>query len=126
MDDQILPGHNVAVPTDLDNEPFWLLLVTKSPHEVEVEFVDHYSNSWKPGDLLIRGYYYEWLQPGSRSYILRDDSPHAYILQHSTLVTKFQMPPTKHAVRGSYATYELTMTTMEKILDALEEMSLLD
>ena len=39
---------------------------------------------------------------------------------------KFQMPPTKHVVRGSYATYELTMTTMEKILDALEERSLLD
>jgi hypothetical protein len=57
VDDQILLGHNVAVPIDLDDEPFWLLLVTKSPHEVEVEFVDHYDNTWKPGDLLIRGYY---------------------------------------------------------------------
>jgi hypothetical protein len=66
------------------------------------------------------------LQMGSRSYILRDDSPHANVLQYSTLLTKFQMPPTKHAVRGSYATYELRECALERILDALEERSLLD
>ena len=74
VDDQILPGHNVAFPIDLDKEPLWLLLVTKSPHEVEVEFVDHYGNTWKLGDLLIHGYYYERLQAGSRLYILYNDN----------------------------------------------------
>jgi hypothetical protein len=68
----------------------------------------NYYDTWKAGDLLFRGYYYERLQPGSRSYTLCGDSPHAYILHFSTLITKFQMPPTKHAVRENYTTYELT------------------
>jgi hypothetical protein len=67
IDDQLLPGYNVAVPTDLEDEAFWLLLVNKSPHVIKVDSVDHYGNTWKAGNLLLRGYFYERLQPSSCS-----------------------------------------------------------
>jgi hypothetical protein len=107
VEDHLLPGHNIAIPTDLDSEPFWLMLVNKSAHVVDAEFLDYYGNTWRPCDTLIRGYYYERLQ-------------------YSTFLTKFQMPPIKHAVRGSYTMYELRECALERILNALEERSLLD
>jgi hypothetical protein len=47
VEDQILPGHNIAIPTDLNDEPFWLILVNKSAHVVEAKFLDHYGNTWR-------------------------------------------------------------------------------
>jgi hypothetical protein len=47
-------------------------------------------------------------------------------LEYFALLNKFQMPPTKHVVKGRYATYELCDSILEKILDAFEERSLLD
>ena len=44
-DDPILPGHNIAVHADLDEEPFWLMLVDKGAHKVESCFTDYYGNS---------------------------------------------------------------------------------
>lgn len=124
--DFIMPGQNVAVATDLDEEPFWLLLVDKAAHKVEEPFQDHYGNMWNTDDEVLRGIYYHRLQAGSRSYILKENCPHAYILANSCIQSKFEMPPTAHNVSRGYATYELRLPTLEKIVNALEMRALLE
>jgi hypothetical protein len=39
-------GKNVAVPTDLTNEPFWILLCNKAIHVVQESFLDAWDNSF--------------------------------------------------------------------------------
>jgi hypothetical protein len=47
-------GENVAVPTDVGNEPFWILLCDKAAHVVQESFVDGWGNSYVIGDVVIR------------------------------------------------------------------------
>jgi hypothetical protein len=43
-------GENVAIPTDLRNEPFWILLCDKAVHVVQESFIDAWDNSFVIGD----------------------------------------------------------------------------
>jgi hypothetical protein len=62
----------------------------------------------------------------NRSYTLHDDKPHAFVFSHLILASKFSMPPTCHAMKGNYATYEFTQVVIEVISEALEDVKLLD
>jgi hypothetical protein len=85
------------------------MLVDRSCHVVVETFTDDWQNMFEAGDVIIRGYWYEKLRAGSRSYHLRTDKPVAHILSCSVVASKFSMPPTLHFVRGSLATYELSV-----------------
>jgi hypothetical protein len=43
---------------------------------------------------------YDRLQQGSRSYILGNDKPIAYVFSHLVLAFKLTMPPTNHTTRN--------------------------
>jgi hypothetical protein len=45
---------------------------------------------------------------------------------HLILASKFSMPPTTHAMKGNYATYEHVNEVADIILGALEDLRLLD
>jgi hypothetical protein len=65
----LCPGHNVEVPTPID-EPFWLMLVDKGVHTELESFEDGDKNEWTIGNVVVRSYWYEKFQFGSRSYQL--------------------------------------------------------
>jgi hypothetical protein len=48
------------------------------------------------------------------------------VFSHLILASKFSMPPTCHVVKGDDATYEFTQVVTEVILEALEDVKLLD
>jgi hypothetical protein len=112
-------GENVAVPTDLAHEPFWIVLCDRAIHIVQESFTDAWDNSFVVGDVVIRGYYYECMQEGSRSYFLSTNKPQAYLFAHLVLASKFSMPPTQHVVKGSHVIYELRHDVLCLISDAL-------
>jgi hypothetical protein len=124
--EDILVSDNVAcINKDLD-DPFWLMLADKSCHVIVQSFTDVWRNTFEAGDVCIRGYWYERLHSGSRSYQLRFDKPVVYILSQSILASKFSMPSTLHSVRGSLPTYELSEEALGQISDALQQQMLLD
>jgi hypothetical protein len=102
------------------------MLVDRSCHVVVETFTDDWQNMFEAGDVIIRGYWYEKLRAGSRSYHLRTDKPVAHILSCSVVASKFSMPPTLHFVRGSLATYELSVEAFQQISDAVDKGILLD
>ncbi len=60
------------------DEPFWLMLVDKGVHTVSKYFEDVNMNEWTTWDVVVKGYWYERLQLGSRLYQLQNDKPLAY------------------------------------------------
>jgi hypothetical protein len=62
--ENLVPCDNVVVLSDTTN-PFWILLMDKGPHFVELDFQDGWGNRWQQGDHVIRGYWYDVLQSGS-------------------------------------------------------------
>jgi hypothetical protein len=87
-------------------------------------------NSWEnfdvEGDVVLRGFWYDRLQAGSHTYALRDDKPPTYIYSQLIMASKFEMPPTEHSVKGSYATYELRVEVLECIIDVIEVARFID
>jgi hypothetical protein len=110
------PNDNVVIPTTTD-EPFWLMLMEKGIHVVDNSFTNFDGNEWTQGDMVVRGYCYEWLQVESHSYILQNDQPLAFVFSHLIFASKFSLPPTSHMVKGSYITYELKDDVIEFILE---------
>lgn len=125
MAEDVQAAENVACISDDIEDPFWLMLVDKPCTVVVDAFTDGWGNSFHAGDFVIRGFWYERLRPGSRSYYLRTDKPNAYILSHLVLASKFSLPPTLHFVRGTYASYELGAEASMIISNALDEVRLL-
>jgi hypothetical protein len=116
----LVPGDNVAIPSDTA-DPFWHLLVDKGPHFVESDFKDGWGNRWQQGDHVIWGYWYDVLQSGSRTYLLRDDKPLAYVFSHLVLTSKFSLPPTTDTVKKAYATYELSNDAISAIIPIVKD-----
>jgi hypothetical protein len=58
------PSDNIGVPT-LTHEPFWLILVDKGVHTIFESFENTDMNEWTIGDVVVRGYWYEKLQPSN-------------------------------------------------------------
>lgn len=113
-------GFNIAVRADSENdERFWVMLVTKGEQVNLVAFTDDAGNSFVPGELLIQGYWYEQYQAHSRTYLLRDDRPFAYVHSHAVLLSDFSMPPTTHSVKGTFASYELRVSILDSITASL-------
>jgi hypothetical protein len=48
------------------------------------------------------------------------------VYTHVVLTSKFSMPPTLHAVKGRFASYELKLDVKDIIEDALSAVVLLD
>jgi len=115
----------VVVPTRT-NDPFWLMLVVKGAHVVVTSFKDVDGNEWIEGNIVVRGFWYQQLQPRNHSYTLCDDKLIAFVFSHLILASKFSMPPTLHVVKRNYATYELTHDVEKVILQALDAFRLLD
>jgi hypothetical protein len=55
------------------------MLVDKGPHFVESNFQNGWGNRWQQGDHVIRGHWYDVLQSGSQTYLLKDDKPFACV-----------------------------------------------
>ncbi len=53
--ENICQGDNVPIPT-LTDEPFWLLLVNKSPHIIVISFNDEIGNVWTKD--VVHGFWY--------------------------------------------------------------------
>jgi hypothetical protein len=85
MAEDVQAGENMACISDDLDDPFWLMLVDKPCIVVVESFTDGWGNSFHSGDVIIRGFWYERLKPGSQSYYLRIDKPNAYILSHLVL-----------------------------------------
>ncbi len=110
-------GFNIAVRADSENgETFWVMLVTKGEHLNASAFTDEFGNEFVPGESLIQGYWYEQYAPDSRTYLLRDDRPFAYVHSHAILLSGFSMPPTAHSVKGNFASYELRVHILNSII----------
>lgn len=125
--DAIKVGENVAVRVDpTSDESFWLMLIDKGVHVVDVAFTDDAGQEYLPGEMVMRGYWYEQSCPGSRTYHLRDDRPVAWVYSHLLLTGKFSMPPTLHSVKGSFPAYELQTDVLDIILDAEQSAGLLE
>jgi len=99
---------------------FSLMLVDKGAHIICESFEDVDMNEWIAWDVVVKGYWYKRLQAASHSYQLRDDKPLAYVFSHLILVSKFNMPPTIHFVKGSYVTYEFTNEVAKVIVEVLD------
>ena len=70
MAEDVQAGENVACISNNIEDPFWLMLVNK-PYTVVVEsFTDGWGNLFHVGDVVIRGFRYERMRLGSRSYYL--------------------------------------------------------
>jgi hypothetical protein len=54
-------------------------------------------------------------------YTLRDDKLGEYVFSNLVFTSKFTMPPTAHIVKGSFATFQLKMNVLKRILHELEE-----
>ena len=102
------------------------MLVDSPSREVEKPFTNKWENMLVPRDVIIRGYWYKKLRPGSKTYHLRSDKPLAHIVLSSILAYKFQMPPTLNSMRGPMATYELSVEALHQISEALDQVTLLD
>ena len=70
---------------------------------------------------MIRGHWYEVLQEGSRTYHLDDTVGPDYIYSHLVKVAKFAMLPTRHRYKGSRVTYELSVETLQTIVNVFEQ-----
>jgi hypothetical protein len=125
MAEDVQARENVACISDNLDNPFWLMLVDKPCIVVVESITTGWGNSFHARDVVIRGFWYERLKPGSRSYYLRTDKPNAYILSHLVLASKFSLPPTVHFVKGSYASYELGAEASIIISNALDQVRLL-
>ena len=113
-------GFNIAVKADSEEgETFWVMLVTQGEHVNAEAFTDHFGNGFVPGESLIQGYWYEQYQIGTRTYLLRDDKPFAYVHSHAVLLSDFSMPPTTHFVKGNLASYELRQCILDSITNSL-------
>jgi hypothetical protein len=88
---------------------------------VDNSFTDSDGNKWTQGDMVVWGYWYEWLQVESHSYILQNDQPLAFMFSHLIFALKFSLPPTSHMVKGSYTTYELKDYVIEIILEGWKD-----
>lgn len=87
-------GDNVAIIAKSEtNEQFWLLLVDRTIHIVHESFEDEWDNFHVEGDVVLRGYWYERLHVGSRSYTFHDDKPLAYIFSHLVITSKLHCHP---------------------------------
>lgn len=120
-------GNNVAVRAhSVDDESFWIMLVDKGVHEVENSFTDPSGSEYVPGDQVIRGFWYERLRSGSRTYWLRADRPPSCVFSHLVIASKFSMPPTAHVTKGHFGSYELKEDVLNIILNAVLEAEALD
>jgi hypothetical protein len=88
--------------------------------------MDGWENSYVVGSIVLRGFYYERLQEGSRSYFLRIDKPHAYLFAHLVLASKFSMLPIQYSVKGGHSTYELQEEVLGAISDAIVSRTTID
>jgi hypothetical protein len=82
MAEDVHIGDNVAVRCNTVDENFWILLCDKMLHMVKKAFTNEWGQKWHLGEWVLRGFWYEKLRPNSRSYILCDDSPHAFVFSH--------------------------------------------
>jgi hypothetical protein len=120
-------GNNIAIRADsTDDESFWIMLVDKGLHVVQTEFTDPSGSLYVHGDQVLRGYWYERLRPGSRTYWLRDDRPQSFVFSHLVIASKFSMVPTAHSVKGSFGSYEVKEDVLNIILNAVLEAAALD
>jgi hypothetical protein len=104
------------VPCESRNgEQFWLLLCDKPKHMVRETFIDAYKNTYYEGDSVIQGWYYELIQPRSKTYYFNDSGQPTYVYSHIVCASKFVMPPTSHIVKGNYPTFELPNDTFQLI-----------
>jgi len=53
--DNLCPSDNIAIPIDVD-EPFWLMLLDKGPYIVQESFIDDDENALIVGDVIVWGY----------------------------------------------------------------------
>jgi hypothetical protein len=60
--DNLHPSDNIGMPT-LTNKSFWLIMVDKGVHTIFESFEDVNMNEWTIGDVVVKGYWYEILQP---------------------------------------------------------------
>jgi hypothetical protein len=58
--------------------------------------------------------------------LLRNNREQTLVYTHVVLTSKFSMPPTLHAVKGRFASYELKLDVKDIIEDALSAVVLLD
>jgi hypothetical protein len=119
-------GENTIVPLDDFNDPFWIMLVTKCVHVLQESMLDGWNKQSKTRDVIIYGYWYVRFQQGSRTYTLRNDKPIAYVFSHLVLDSKFTMLPIGHTTQGRSHTFELSHEALNIILNALEQIRLLD
>ena len=120
-------GNNIAIRANsTDDESFWIMLVDKGLHVVQTKFTDPSGSSYVPGDQVLRGYWYERLRAGSRTYWLRDDKPQSCVFSHLVIACKFLMVLTAHAVKGSFGSYEVKEDVLSIILNAVLEAEALD
>ncbi len=50
--DNLCPDDNIIIVSH-DDEHFWLMLVDKGSHSVDVSFEDGWKNIWTKGDVII-------------------------------------------------------------------------
>jgi hypothetical protein len=67
--ENLCPCDNVVVLTRT-NEPFWLMFVDKGAHVVVTSFKDVDGNEWIERNIVVRGFWYQQLQPRNHSYTL--------------------------------------------------------
>jgi hypothetical protein len=88
-------------------------------HMVKKHFTDGWGHEWFEGGYILQGLRYERLCPHNRSYYLLGESPPTYVYSHLVVASKFTMPPTTHAVRGSLCTYELSSEVLVIIHESI-------
>lgn len=125
MADDVCVGDNVAIKCETHGEEeFWILLIDQSAHILDEDVVDGWNQSYFIGDSVVRGFYYEKLRPGSRTYYLLEDHPPAYAYSHLIVASKFNMPPTVHNLKCNMATYELMDEVFQIISAGVEAYQL--
>ena len=125
MADDVCVGDNVAIKCETHGEEeFWILLIDQSAHILDEDVVDGWNQSYFIGGFVVRGFYYEKLRPGSRTYYLLEDHPPAYAYSHLIVVSKFNMPPIVHNLQGNMATYELIDEVSQNISAGVEAYQL--
>jgi len=99
--------------------------VDKGLHVVQNLFTGASGSTFVLADHMIRGYWYERLKPGSRTYWLRDDRPQSFVFLHIIVASKFFMPPITHVVKGHFGSYELKEDVLNIIVNAVLDVEAL-